>query len=104
MKTDVRAIDQTDTGVYWNDYSHTDELIEVMISLAEQFAPEACSPVVHEYESLRSKVVELESELADELENALNNCLSRSPMLEDYYFGMVPDGGTWGLWKLEEEG
>jgi hypothetical protein len=127
MATDVRTVDQTDMGVYWNDYSHTDELIETMISLVEQFAPGECSSLVREYEkhrgtvyddpadwSLRSRdneafsnaenaLIEIESELIDSLENALNDCLIRSDVPSNTFWGMLSDGGCWGLFTIDPD-
>jgi hypothetical protein len=117
MATDVRTVDQTDMGVYWNDYSHTDELIETMISLVEQFAPQACSTLVREYEKHRETVYddpanaltvsgawnELESELIDGLESALNDCLIHSTSVpENTFWGML-DGGCWGLFTIDPD-
>jgi hypothetical protein len=121
---DVRTVDQTDMGVYWNDYQHTDELIETMISLVEQFAPGECSTLVREYAKHRETVyddpadwsvdndafgkaenalIELESELIDGLETTLNDCLIHSSVPKNTFWGMHFDGGCWGLWQLEEE-
>ena len=124
MATDVRTADQTDMGVYWNDYSHTDELIETMISLVEQFAPGECSSLVREYEKHRETVyddpadwsvdneafsnaenalIELESELIDGLESALNDCLIHSSVPENTFWGMLSEGGCWGLFTIDPD-
>jgi len=124
MATDVRTVDQTDMGAYWTDCSHTDELIEVMIGLVDKFAPQACSTLVREYEKHRETVyddpadwsvdneafsnaenalIELESELIDGLESALNDCLIHSSVPENTFWGMLSEGGCWGLFTIDPD-
>ena len=89
-----------------------------MIGLVEQFAPEACSTLVREYERhhktiyddpadwsvdneafsrAENALIELESELIDSLETTLNDCLIHSSVPENTFWGMLEDSGCWGL-------